>query len=54
MRTQTDVMELIRIICDFYQVYRETLGLSHEDARAKVEQTYDDLHSWLYQDGDEQ
>lgn len=52
MRTQTDVMDLIRVICDFYQAYRETLGMSHEDARAKVEQTYYDLHSWLY-DGED-
>jgi len=50
VKTKTDIMDLIRMICDFYEAYRETLGLSHEDARAKVEQTYDDLHEWLYRD----
>ena len=48
MKTPTDVMDLVRIICDFYNSYRETLGMSHEVARHKVELMYDDLHDWLY------
>lgn len=51
MKTKTDIMDLIRFVCDFYNVYREYLGLDHEEARYKVELTYDDLHDWVYEKG---
>lgn len=50
-RSKSDIMDLVRIICDFYQVHRETLGLSHEEARHKVELIYDDLYDWLNKEG---
>lgn len=48
MKTKTDIIDLIRLICDFYNAYRETLDLTHEEARYKTEFTYEDLHDWLY------
>lgn len=47
-KTKTDIMDLLRLVCDFYNEYRETLGYTHEQARAKIEYMYDDLHEWLY------
>jgi len=48
MKTKTDIIDLIRLICDFYNAYRETLDLTHEETRYKTECTYEDLHDWLY------
>ena len=52
MRTKTDFMELICLICDFYNCYREILGLTHEDAKKRVEYIYNDLFDWVYEKGD--
>ena len=48
MKTKTDLMELIGLICDFYNCYREILGYDHDRAKLKTENTYDALHEWLY------
>ena len=52
MKTKTDIMDLIRIICNFYHIYREDLGYTHEEARHKVELTYNDLWDWIYEKGE--
>ena len=44
MRTKTDVMELLNMICDFYEAYRDVMGLDHEEARQKISYMYTDLH----------
>ena len=54
MRTKTDLMELLRMICDFYEAYRDVLGLDHSEARAKIEYMYTDLHEWLYGLGEDE
>lgn len=43
-------MDLIRIICDFYFAYHDTLNYSHEEARRKIENMYDDFYEWIYHD----
>lgn len=50
MKDKTDVMGLVRLICNFYNNYREYLGMTHEEARHKVELMYDDLFLWVYED----
>ena len=52
MKTKTDFMELICLICDFYNTYREILGLTHEDAKKRAEYFYNDLFDWVYEKGD--
>lgn len=50
MKSKTDLMNFIRIICDFYNSYREYLEYDHEQARHKIENMYDDFYEWLYYD----
>jgi len=40
----------VRLICNFYNNYREYLNMNHEEARHKVELMYDDLFLWVYED----
>lgn len=50
MKTESDLMELITFICDYYNLYREILNLNHEEAKHKTELTYSDIYSWIYSD----
>jgi hypothetical protein len=50
MKDKTDVMGVVRLICNFYNNYREYLTMTHEEARHKVELMYDDLFLWIYED----
>jgi len=52
MKTKTDIMELTRLICGFYNCYREILGYTHEEARHRVELMYNDLWDWIYEKGE--
>jgi hypothetical protein len=53
MKSETDLAELLSLICTFYNHYRETLKLSHEEAKQKIINMYSDFNRWLY-DEDEQ
>ena len=50
MKTKTDIMELIGLICDFYNCYHEILDYTHDKAKLKTENIYSDIHEWLYDD----
>ena len=50
MKSKTDVMGVVRFICNFYHNYREHLGMSHEEARKKTEETYNNIFYWVYED----
>ena len=52
MKTRTDLMNLLHMICDFYNCNREVLGLTHEEASYKIELMYNDFYEWLYEEGD--
>jgi hypothetical protein len=51
MWTKTDIMDLIRVVCDFYNCYCEYLGMTHKEARSRVKHIYNDLQAWVYKGG---
>jgi hypothetical protein len=48
LKSKTDLSDLLILICDFYNAYRETLNYNHEQAKHRIINMYDDLHKWLY------
>lgn len=48
MKTKSELSDLLALICDFYDSYREVLKYDHGKAKSKIIYMYDDLHEWLY------
>jgi len=53
MKSKTELAELIGIMCNFYNHYRETLNLSHDEAKQRVVNMYSDFYDWLYDDNEQ-
>lgn len=48
MKTKSEISDLLILICDFYNSYRTILEYSHEEAKSRILNMYDDLDKWLY------
>jgi len=53
MKSKTELADFLAIVCNFYNSHRETLNLSHDEAKQKIMDMYNDFYNWLYE-GDEQ
>ena len=49
MKTKSEISDLLIIICDFYDAYREIFGYNHNEAKKRIMYMYDDLYEWLYE-----
>ena len=43
-------MDLIKLICNYYNDRREILKENHEKASHEIELLYSDLHDWIYEE----